>query len=165
MAENVLSLTTPKPTGAVFMGQVTPTPDLGVGLFSISGVLTNAQLLTLSSAPVDLIPAVAGKIIIPTFVLFRLNYTIGFVGNVSAACRYTGIAIDLTTALQIVNTVVPQSGTIKSADRIQSLSNFASGADLRGLKVVLSGGADTTGGDPANSVAYYLEYRVIDMPS
>ena len=148
-------------------GQAIPTAagwaDASLAYTAI-GSLTNAQILTASSVPIDAIAAVANKIIIPDVVIWRANApAVGYSANSQMTLRYAGIAIDLVTAVQTVNVAV-QNNTMFWATRVQSVNSFGSGIDIRGVKVQIRTSADVTGGDVANDIGFQILYRVIDRP-
>lgn len=148
-----------------FMGGIpNPSPDLGPGRYTINGSITNAQALTLNSAPVDAIPAIPGKIIIPAFIAWRVNYVAAYSANANVSLRFAGVAVDITTPLGVIFNALPHVDQILWSDMIQSINPFGTGVDLRNTRVQIFASADVTTGDPGNLLNYFIEYRVIDRP-
>lgn len=149
-------------------GQATPTSAGWAGSNAgavASGTLTNAQVQALFSAPIDAIPAVTGKIIVPSFIALRANYVAGYSLNRNVGLRYVGVATDLVTPVQAIANA-PVTDQLLWSSRVQSVNPWASALDLRGLKVQLlnTSGADVTGGDPSNTLSYQIQFDVYDRP-
>jgi len=140
---------------------------LGTGDLVISGTsflkkvkvtLSSAQLLDLFTTPIELVPAVTGKVIIPQFLLQK--YT-----HVSTAYTTSGL---FKVGLGSINFAgITFSATVTSADNAQGLTNLNYNQSISGLVyenlpiVVGATTANPVGGD--GTLDIYLTYLEITI--
>lgn len=127
------------------------------------GTLTNAQILSSNSAPIDAIPAVDNQIIIPEWIILRANYIAGYNLSRNVLIRYAGIAVDISSTTLGAIATTPQSNTMFIGRGLAAV--FASAVDLRGVRIqILNSAGDVTGGGPDNTLDYLINYRAVIRP-
>lgn len=131
-------------------------PTTGIVL-SKQVILTHAQILGISTTPVEIIPAPGAGKLISVIGAHSIKQTTagGYASNPNWSLRYNGVATDLTTALSL---------TITSADKRYRKwtgvdHNFT--APSFNTSVVVRGSADTTTGNAANYVVVEVFYTII----
>lgn len=124
--------------------------------------LTSAQVLTLTSSTVQILPAPgAGKVIVPQFAIAQLKYgttpySIGTTNNLIFRCNGLQAAALFIAAL-LTGTASNQSyGTAAQSALGTAIE------ENQPLDLVLDGGADPTGGDGTLTVILY--YSIEPLP-
>jgi hypothetical protein len=127
-------------------------------LKNIKVTLTSAQLLNLFTTPIELVPAVTGKLLIPQFLFQKYNH-------VSSAYTTSGsFRIGLGS---ITFGFSAFSAVITSADNAQGLNNFSysqstSGLTYQNLPIVVGATtANPTGGN--GTLDLYLTYLEVTL--
>ncbi len=148
------SIEFPDADGTVALTTDIPTPIVK----NIKVTLTSAQLLNLFSTPVELVPAVTGKLLIPQFLFQKYNH-------VSSAYTTSG---SFRIGLDSINFgFVTFSAVITSADNAQGLNNFSysqstSGLTYQNLPIVVGATtANPTGGN--GTLDLYLTYLEVTL--
>lgn len=119
----------------------------------LSFSLTAAQLRSGNSAPIVVVPGVAGRVILPLDFFFDLEPTSVFSAAPTWSFRYPGLAFDFFGTFQFALT-----GVIKQPGHLAFPSVFSTNAALRGSDLELRSTADVTGGVVAScpAVLWYM---------
>jgi hypothetical protein len=137
----------------------------GATLTTTSTSFTNAQILTLNSAPITVVTGVAGKIIVPLFVTaeiirsnaYSASRNLNFVYDGDAAFQ----AVVASSASFIANTVVQRIAVFYPATWVSVTGTFNPvGAALKARTT-----ADITGGGAGDSMVVRVTYLLIDDPN
>jgi len=135
--------------------------DANVGVSVIKNIkvtLTSAQLLALNTTPIELVPAVTGKLLVPQFLFQKYNH-------VSTAYTTSGF---FRIGLGSINFgFTAFSAVITTADNAQALNNFVysqsnSGLTYENLPLIIGATtANPTGGD--GTLDLYLTYLEVTL--
>ena len=127
-------------------------------LKNIKVTLTSAQLLNLFTTPIELVPAVTGKLLVPQFLFQKYNH-------VSTPYTTSGL---FRVGLGSINFGIASFGAvITSTDNSQGLNNFSYGQSTSGLTyqnlpiVVGATTANPTGGN--GTLDLYLTYLEVTL--
>lgn len=127
-------------------------------LKTIKRTITSAELLDLFDTPIEIVPAVTGKLLVPQFLFQKYNH-------VSTAYTTSGLfRLGLGTITFGFSAFTP---VITSADNSQGLNNFSyaqsgSGVEYQSLPIVLGAlSANPASGDGALDL--YLTYLEITL--
>jgi hypothetical protein len=144
----------PDASGTIALTSDIPTPIVK----NIKVTLTSAQLLNLFTTPIELVPAVTGKLLVPQFLFQKYNH-------VSTAYTTSGL---FRVGLGSINFGIASFGAvITSADNAQGLNNFtysqsASGLTYQNLPIVVGATtANPTGGN--GTLDLYLTYLEVTL--
>ena len=119
--------------------------------------LSSSQILNLFTTPVQLVPAVSGKLLVPTFL--HQKYTYNSTSYTTSGLFRLGIGTTFG--------FVTFGGSITGADNSQALNNFAFAQSVTGLSyenlpiVVYATSANPASGN--GSLDLYLTYLEIDI--
>ena len=148
------TVTLPSESGTVALTTDIPTPIVK----NIKVTLTSAQLLNLFTTPIELVPAVTGKLLVPQFLFQKYNH-------VSTPYTTSGL---FRVGLGTINFGIASFGAvITSADNAQGLNNFsysqsASGLTYQNLPIVVGATtANPTGGN--GTLDLYLTYLEVTL--
>jgi hypothetical protein len=135
--------------------------DANAGVSVIKNIkvtLSSAQILALNTTPVELVPAVTGKLLVPQFLFQKYNH-------VSTAYTTSGL---FRIGLGSITFGFSAFGAvITSADNAQGLNNFSysqstSGLTYQNLPIILGATtANPTGGD--GTLDLYLTYLEVTL--
>lgn len=130
----------------------------------LTGTLTNAQVLTLNSAPVQILAAPGAGIIIVPMSLYA--YSLPTALNTPSATvnlRYNGLATNIMTAG--LNWCGPGAGveTEFTSFNVATIGSNAS-AVLANKAINIFGSNDTAAGNVANIFKYVLTYYLVTRP-
>lgn len=128
-------------------------------------LLTNAQVCSLFSNPIVLIPFVPGSIIVPVQMIVEVDTTAGALSDsLQWRLRYFGTVLNIINLIAVNLVSTPWKGTSISGHG----AGFSPGettATLCAAGIVLATDKDTTGGDASNryrvTVRYYLHTPTI----
>jgi hypothetical protein len=137
------------------MGRVTRT-NFG---WTVTRRLTNAEILTLFSVPIILIPARVNTIFWPMAMQIISETT------AAAYATVASLTLGVTGALTLWNTISLADSQLDSGALSAYIPTFQNGqssllslaSDAANLPLVLSANADPTGGDPANYAIVTVE--------
>lgn len=141
-------------------GPAGPAGSAGAGSLTIARiVLSNAQLVSLSSSPITLVAAQgADKIVIPVHFSIEVVTATSFSNNPSVSVTYNGDALNL-----LVSAPIPGLNQIHTVFQASYNTNFGytySSFDPRNKSILLKSSADLTGAGAATGVVN-LSYIVI----
>ncbi len=131
--------------------------------WSLTRRLTNAELLTLSSSPIALIPAVTGKIFTVTGINLISQTTAGIYATATRIRIGTGASPGFWWNEVIGNSQL-DSGTFSFYTVFDNQNGIVTGpvSDLVNLPILLSMDADPTGGDPANYAILTVQGLILE---
>lgn len=126
-------------------------------LSSIEVTLTDAQIKTLNSSPVTIIPAPGANFFIHPIIYDLKKNTVAGAYNTAPTLdlRFSGVVMNLATSL---------SSTLSTAGTQWIAGNavgWSSSATVENLGVVLFSSADVTGGNGANSLRVTIVYKIV----
>ncbi len=125
---------------------------------TVKVTLSSSQILDLFTTPIELVPAVSGKLLVPQFLFQKYNH----VSNAYTTSGLFRIGLGTTNFGFVAFTAV-----ITSADNAQGLNNISyaqstSGLEYQGLPIVVGAtSANPTGGD--GTLDLYLTYLEITL--
>jgi hypothetical protein len=125
---------------------------------NIKVTLSSAQLLALNTTPIQLVPAVTGKLLVPQFLFQKYNH---------ASTPYTTSGLFRIGLGSITFGFAAFGAVITSADNAQGLNNFGysqgtSGFTYQNLPIIIGATtANPTGGD--GTLDLYLTYLEVTI--
>lgn len=142
-----------KDGGAV--GAINSSPVGGI-LKQAQITITNAQMKTLNTVPVDVIPAPgAGKIVIPVMCWVHSVIVTGYNTSNSCSLRYNGIAVDIGNAQQLAGNTPEDSYKYMS---IQGTNFNSASTNPANTKVQIRATGDLTLGAVGNSFSVVVTW-------
>ena len=125
-------------------------------------VLTNSQLLTLQTTPVEIIPAPGvGKLIVPSTVTVSWNYVAPYTNTTASSLNTEWTPIEYNTKMSnsVYGFFNSLSGSLIGSGSYVSLNVTNTGLFIAGN--ALNG--NLTGGDPSNTMTVKVYYYIVDL--
>lgn len=122
--------------------------------------LTNAQILTLFSQPVILIPTVPGKIIVPVQMMVEVDTRGGALSlSLQWKLRYFGFATNIILMVSGTLGNVPHKAIAISGHGLGEPPG-ETGLNMLGAAVTLTSDQDITNGSPSNNYLVTVDYKL-----
>lgn len=127
-------------------------------IFTAVVKLTDAQIKSLSTTPVQILAAQGSGIVIQVVFLAAFkNLTATYSTAQAFHARYAGISAALTTDINFTNSTNLQTGRA-----LQTGATNTDGTDVRNVGVVIRADGNVTGGNAANFITFMLGYSLFD---